>query len=154
MSQGFDSAWYRQFLEQSAQRAERTVNLILEGNREAAVPAVKESLTTQVSEEASCVTCEADQHVALMKWADFHGIAYEHSRMDRATSGIVGTPDFYFMRDGKVIWVEMKFGKGKLTKAQEERQAVLRTCGILGTTSYTIADAIAFVKSQLLNPGN
>lgn len=149
---------YEAFLAKSAARAVRAVTLGHGGEprnspseTEGAAKEQSEPLPdVAVWEEVSCVTCEADQHDALMKWANYYGIAYEHSRMDQATSGIVGTPDFYFMKNGKVVWVEMKFGKGKLSKAQEERQAVLKTCGIDGRTAWTIADAIAFVKEKIL----
>lgn len=103
-------------------------------------------------EEHSSITCEADQHAELIKWADGHRIAYRHSPMHEAHKEGDGEPDFLFMANRKVVFVEMKFGRHKKpTKKQQERQDYYHFCGVRGDTFWTIAEAIYFVSEHLID---
>jgi hypothetical protein len=108
-------------------------------------------------EEHSSITCEGDQHSELMKWAKGRRIAYRHSPMHghspmhEAHKEGNGEPDFLFMANRKVVFVEMKFGRHeKPSKKQQERQDYYRFCGVRGDTFWTIREAIYFVSEHLL----
>ena len=99
-------------------------------------------------EEHSSITCEKEQHDEIMKWADGVGLPYDHSPMDRPQYQGNGRADFLFFLDGKMRWVEQKFGKGKLTKAQSEWQFQMSSAGNAGLNSWTVAETIAYLRRE------
>lgn len=101
--------------------------------------------------EHSSITCEAEQHAQLIKWAKFNGIVYRHSPMDRKHFEGNGEPDFWFAKSGKVCCVEMKFGTNEPTKAQCERIEELNRADVPADWFKTVASAIVFVTKHLLN---
>lgn len=102
--------------------------------------------------EHSDITCEADQHREILKWAKFNGIIVRHSRMDCEHGEGNGEPDFIAMKWGRVCAVEQKHGKNKPTKAQRDRMAEYEAAGIPGLFSWTVADTCAFMRKHLLKP--
>lgn len=69
---------------------------------------------------------ESDLHDSIIAYLRQHDIPYYHSRMDCATTGNVGAPDFFiFLEQGKTLHIECKSRIGKLSKDQLAYQAWL-----------------------------
>lgn len=113
-------------------------------------PGVDTACPAEAITEHSSITCEADQHKEILKWASGNCIAVRHSRMDTEHGEGNGEPDFIFMKDGRVCVVEQKFGKNKPTKAQRDRMAEYEASGVPGAFSLTVAETIAFAKEHLM----
>jgi hypothetical protein len=102
-------------------------------------------------EENSAITCEADQHAQILKWANFQGIFVRHSPMDRPQYEGNGMLDFFLMFQGRVCALEMKFGRDKKpTVDQRKCMAALTRAGIPNDVFWTVNEAIAFASGKLL----
>jgi hypothetical protein len=78
---------------------------------------------------AGC-SSEAPLHEHILARCRALGYYVIHSRMDWPTSVAVGAPDFVIAaRDGRVVWIECKTAKGKLTAKQQAHVAWLRALG-------------------------
>jgi hypothetical protein len=73
---------------------------------------------------------EADLHDSILAVCRARGWLPVHSRMDVPQTAGVGTPDFVVALPGaRVVWVECKAAKGKLTTEQAAWLAGLRRLG-------------------------
>lgn len=58
--------------------------------------------------------CEADLEVAVRNWCKKNG----WKRKKMSSPGTRGTLDDYFIKDGRHVWIEMKWGNNTPTKIQ------------------------------------
>ena len=66
----------------------------------------------------------------LFHWRWFHLADWSNrSYSPRTTSYAAGFPDIFAVRNGEIIWMELKSAKGSLTKEQKEWVADLRQAG-------------------------
>jgi hypothetical protein len=72
---------------------------------------------------------ESQLHQAFSHWLDSRGVPYVHSRTDRRTTTAKGDPDYYIFWCSKVLSIEIKVGRNKLSAEQEKRIAYLRRSG-------------------------
>lgn len=70
-------------------------------------------------------------------WLRERRVPFYRSRMDRATTGTLGWPDFTVVIAGRALLVETKDGKGKLSARQAKLHAELRRTG---TTTHVCRD--------------
>lgn len=80
---------------------------------------------------------------ALDKWLRSERIPFRRDRMDMATSGTVGWPDFSLVLSGRVLLIETKFGKGTLSKAQK---SLIDFMAATGTKVHVIRDLPAAIE--------
>lgn len=73
---------------------------------------------------------EVEVHQAFSHWLDSQGLPFVHSRTDRKHTNAVGDPDYFILNSGKVLAIEFKVGRNKLSRIQEKRIAYLRKAGI------------------------
>lgn len=66
---------------------------------------------------------------AFCQWLRSEGLPFFRQRMDRAATGTVGWPDFTVCLSNRVLLIETKFGKGKLSTAQVFCHAELARAG-------------------------
>lgn len=92
---------------------------------------------------------ESQEHQAFCKWLDKNQIPFVHSRTDRKHTNAVGDPDFFCFLAGRVLGLEMKVGRNKLSPAQEKRIAYLRKAGNSVTIVQDCASAISAVQTWL-----
>lgn len=86
------------------------------------------SRTNRRAEPASTegVEKESDLHDQIQQFCRDRGWVCIHSRMDRAATNQVGTPDFILgADDGRVFWIECKRKNAKCSPAQNAMLAWL-----------------------------
>ncbi len=79
------------------------------------------------------------------------GIWFDQDAMHKRRTGTSGAPDFQFPYLGKFVAWEVKYGKGKLSEAQERvRDAIQRQGGEwrLITSVREAIESIAFMDSE------
>lgn len=87
---------------------------------------------------------ESDLHEAIINECNRRGWCAVHSRMDRATTVQIGTPDFIIFADaGRVFAVECKSKTGKLSTEQLATQAWLKR---LGHTLHVVRSFREFIE--------
>jgi hypothetical protein len=96
------------------------------------------------------ITSEKKQHQKYKSWLSLVGIAWVTTRMDKKSPIGNGAPDFFAMKNGKVIWIEFKYGANKPDADQLKAQAELASCGIDGKNCWSLADAIKYTTEKLL----
>lgn len=92
---------------------------------------------------------ESQSHQAFAKWLDRNQIPFVHSRTDKRHTNAVGDCDFYCFLAGRVLGIEVKIGKNKLSKAQEERIAYLRRSGMVVHIARSVPECVGAVESWL-----
>lgn len=96
----------------------------------------------QKSQQADCnegVAMESDLHDAIIQECKARGWLYFHSRMDKRTGRTEGEPDFCILtHGGRVLFVEAKAKKGKLSDAQLRVKAFAHLLGHKIHTVYNI----------------
>jgi hypothetical protein len=96
------------------------------------------------------ITSERNQHQQFKSWMSYFGIAWVTTRMDKKSPIGNGAPDFFAMKNGKIIWIEFKYGVNKPDADQLKAQAELASCGIDGKNCWSLADAILYTTEKLL----
>ena len=85
-----------------------------------------------------------DQIEATLKFKRYF---YIHSRMDRATTNQLGTPDFIIAApDGRTFWIEVKRKGGKLTPDQSITRHILLALGHKYAVVYSYQDFLEAIK--------
>ena len=73
---------------------------------------------------------EADLQSAIVAELKARRIYFVQSRMDKAPTNGIGTPDFIIaLPDGKALWIECKTAKGKLSREQAGVALLLKIAG-------------------------
>jgi hypothetical protein len=85
---------------------------------------------------------ESQLHQAFSHWLDSRGVPYVHSRTDRRTTTAKGDPDYYIFWCSKVLGIEIKVGRNKLSGEQEKRIAYLRRSGNKVVVAYSLEECI------------
>ena len=97
------------------------------------------------------VTRERDLHDQIEAYLRERGYLYRHDRMDRATTGQVGWPDFtIFMPHKRVLFLECKAKGKKATTAQLSTIAHSKKFGF----TAKIVDNFASTKLLIENENN
>jgi len=90
------------------------------------------------------IKSEADLHAQIFDECRRRGWIALHGSMAERTSRTLGEPDFVLLCDnGRVLFVECKTAKGKLSIVQ---QAMIAHAAKLGTTIYVIRSMEEFLK--------
>ena len=69
--------------------------------------------------------CEADLEKAVRRWCKKNG----WKRKKMSSPGTRGTLDDYFLKDGRHIWIELKWAKNTPTKIQWDELEDIREYG-------------------------
>ena len=96
---------------------------------------------------------ESDLHKEFIAWLNARRIPFLHSRTDRRTTTALGDPDFFVLWEGRVLGIECKIDKNKLSDAQEKRIAYLKQAGVRVEVARTLQECIVAVTLHLA-PGN
>ena len=72
---------------------------------------------------------------------------YFHARMDKPTTGRVGTPDFIGWLRGKPFMMEVKRPGGKQTREQAGELMRGQLAGAESAVVYSLDDAVEFLKT-------
>lgn len=80
---------------------------------------------------------------AFAKWLTGSGIQFRRDRMDRATTGTIGWPDFTIIIGNRVLLIEMKTEKGAVSREQKELHERFKATG---TTVHICRSADAAVE--------
>ena len=92
--------------------------------------AIRKGIVSSKPKHAQACENEAKLHEEILNYCRSKGWSVVHSRMDRASTSSIGTPDFVVATpNGKTIWVEAKTAKGKLSVEQNAWLAALRKLG-------------------------
>src|SRR5438105_15073097 len=92
---------------------------------------------------------ESDLHKEFIAWLNARRIPFLHSRTDRRTTTALGDPDFFVLWEGRVLGIECKIDKNKLSDAQEKRIAYLKQAGVRVEVARTLQDCIVAVTLHL-----
>lgn len=92
---------------------------------------------------------ESQVHQAFSMWLNKHEIPHVHSRTDRKTSTAVGDPDYFVFWCSRVVAIEIKVGKGRLSLAQAKRIAYIRRSGNKVEICRSVEECIEAVKNIL-----
>jgi hypothetical protein len=88
---------------------------------------------------------EADLHRLIIERLKSNRWLFHHSRCDRATTNVVGEPDFsIFSGNGAVLFIEVKVGNNKLSP---EQRAWQYCCQVLGYKYVVIRSFEEFLKT-------
>jgi len=68
-------------------------------------------------------------HIPFAKWLREAGVAFTYHRPDRATGATIGDPDFVLYRSGRVLMIEFKGPKTRISAGQLKRHAELAANG-------------------------
>jgi len=108
----------------------------------------------QTAEEAQAkfaARSERELQNQIAQYLRLKGIWFFQARMDKPTSGQVGTPDF--LMNGYAL--EVKFEKGKLSDEQIECHDRMRKSGWLVSTVNTFEDARNAIEAfEIMRPFN
>src|SRR5437016_12469518 len=96
---------------------------------------------------------ESDLHKEFIAWLNARRIPFVHSRTDRRTTTALGEPDFYVFWQGRVLGIECKIDKNKLSEAQKKRIAYLKQAGVRVEVARTLQECIVATTLHLA-PGN
>lgn len=83
---------------------------------------------------------------ALCQWLRNEGLPFFRQRMDKAATGTKGWPDFSICENGRVLLIETKFGKGKLSTDQLFCHAELAKAGCRVFVVRELSAAIELVN--------
>lgn len=93
---------------------------------------------------------EAALQQQIKDYCDSQCWPYVHSRMDKKTRTRCGTPDFIIFADGgRVLIIEAKAEKGKLSKEQIVFQHTAAKCGHVVNVVRSWAEFMALVKAEV-----
>src|SRR5438132_793422 len=92
---------------------------------------------------------ESDLHKEFIAWLNARRIPFLHSRTDRRTTTALGDPDFFVLWEGRVLGIECKIDKNKLSDAQEKRIAYLKQAGVRVEVARTLQECIVAVTLHL-----
>lgn len=84
---------------------------------------------------------------AFCAWLRTEGLPFFVQRMDKAATGTKGWPDITVVENNRVLLIEMKFGKGRLSTDQVFRHAELARAGCRVHVVRDIAAAIELVQA-------
>ncbi len=93
---------------------------------------------------------ENEVHQKFIEWLDEREIPFIHSRTDKRTTTKRGEPDFYVFWMGRVIGVEIKVDKNKLSTHQEKRIAYLRKSGNRVEVCHSVEECIEATEAMLV----
>jgi hypothetical protein len=93
------------------------------------------------------MTSEADMQDAIARWLTEQKLPFHQSRMDRETTGPKGWPDFGIFKNGKCLFIETKFEKGKLSADQIACHEALSLAGCKVHVCRSVESAIELVKA-------
>lgn len=88
---------------------------------------------------------EANEELEAVVWAENHGWIVRKMQY----IGRRGCPDRFFFGYGKIIMIEFKKAKGRLSEGQSEEHKRLEAAGTPVKTFYSQKDAIDFLRSQM-----
>lgn len=95
------------------------------------------------------VSKESQLHDEIEATLKFKRWFYVHSRMDRATTTKLGTPDFIIAApDGRTFWIECKRKGGKLTPEQSITRHILLALGHTFAVVYNHQEFLDVINSQ------
>ena len=83
----------------------------------------------------------------LAEWLRARRITFHQSRMDAATTCRVGWPDFTVFWNGRALFLEAKWGKGKLSPAQVKCHAEIEDSGCRVFVVRDLAWAIELIEA-------
>jgi hypothetical protein len=95
---------------------------------------------------------EKEMHRMFGQWLNLRRIPFREDRMDKATTGPVGFPDFSVFCRGKTLFVEFKSEGGKLRVEQEAWRVKLALEGFDYLTAFSAQQAMDWVTGKLLRP--
>jgi hypothetical protein len=90
---------------------------------------------------------EAEMQDAISRWLTEQKLPFHQSRMDRETTGPIGWPDFGIFKNGKCLFIETKFEKGKLSADQIACHEALSAAGCKVHVCRSVGAAIELVKA-------
>lgn len=88
-----------------------------------------------------------DMHEPLAAWLRSNGVLFRHSRTDCRTSEPNGEPDFLIMENNRVLPIELKTEKGKLSTKQVFRHAEYAKAGCRVFVVRELSAAIELVQA-------
>ncbi len=96
---------------------------------------------TQVEAETTYIAGEERKLQNLIaNYLSFHGIYFEHDRMDKRTRGKVGRPDFRICYRGRFLAIECKSVYGALSSEQAAELVRIRDSGGIASVAYSLDD--------------
>ena len=112
-----------------------------------ALPPTASPDAEKVSEQGQISEKELQRQISQL--LRLKGIWFSWSRTDKATRGVVGTPDFLFAIKSQPVAFECKVGNGKLSDDQERVKLQMEQNGWYYFVVRSTADAFEFVKRGL-----
>jgi hypothetical protein len=91
---------------------------------------------------------EAAMQRQFASYCSLRGLEYLWHRLDRKTGATPGWPDFLVVVSGKVVFIEFKTSKGRLSDDQQRVQLALQKAGLNTLVTTSASRAIEFVKAQ------
>jgi hypothetical protein len=90
---------------------------------------------------------EKDDHDFLLAFLRKEELGYYHAPMYKKSELPVGIPDFGIYRGSRILWIEFKTGKNKLSPEQKNQIARMLTDGNEVRVCYSYPEALAAVKT-------
>jgi hypothetical protein len=90
---------------------------------------------------------ERDLHSHFAGWLRRNGFyPFYHADPVRRSTIAVGLPDFGVFRDSRIVFIEFKVGKNKLSAEQEEVMTGMSTAGNVVLVCYSYQEAVNAVE--------
>jgi VRR-NUC domain len=130
---------------------DHVLKLMSEKDRKAYAKSIGQPTAGMTAAEATAVADGKHEAWIQRQFASYctlRGYEYLWHRMDRRTGATPGWPDFLLVVSGKVVFVEFKTAKGKLSDDQERVQLALKKAGVPTLVTRSLSLAIEFIKTQ------
>lgn len=118
------------------------IRLLSEQLAEAQRAAEEPSAPEQPTERSGLYVSEKDEHEDFINWCRRHDLPCRHDRTDKPTTGNVGWPDFEVVYRGRILPLEFKVHRRKLTLKQREVHEHLARTGTDVLVCYSADEAI------------
>lgn len=97
----------------------------------------KRGLTAAEAEQIRDTRDERELQGQFAGWLKRNAVHYIHANPTRKSTIRKGAPDFYCMREGRVMCIEFKLGRNELT---DEQKLVLHELALLGIPAFVCYD--------------
>jgi hypothetical protein len=107
----------------------------------------KAGVTAEEAQEKFVAKSERELQGQIAGLLRIRGIWFHSARMDRKTTGQVGTPDFLLALNGRPVALEAKHAKGKLSPEQIKTHEVMRRNGWRVEVVRSLGDVLGILGS-------
>ena len=93
------------------------------------------------------VKLERDLHNMFIAFLTRHELGYYHADPTRKSTIAIGMPDFGVFRNSRIIWIEFKVGKNRLSHEQHDKIAAMLADGNEVRLCYEYSEATELVRN-------